>query len=214
MNKDKMLIFGASEHTRYTIDIIEQEGKYEIVGILDFALNKGTIYAGYPILGTDSELLSISEEHKCSKGSVAIGDNHLRKRVVNNICAMMPTFEFVSAIHPSALLGKNVSIGKGSVLMAGVIINNDSVVGAHSFVATKASLDHDSSLGDFSSMSPGVTTGGKVVIGSCTAIGLGANILHGKRIGDHSVVGAGSLVTKDISNFVVAYGLPVKKSKR
>ena len=108
------------------------------------------------------------------------------------------------------ILGKNVSVGDGSVLMAGVIVNNDAIIGEHCFLATKASLDHDSVMSDFSSLSPGVTTGGNVSIGYCTAIGIGANILHGKTIGDHTVVGSGALVLENLGDQCVAFGVPAK----
>lgn len=94
--------------------------------------------------------------------------------------------------------------------MAGVIINNDCIIGDHCFLATKSSIDHDSEMGDYSSLSPGVTTGGRVSIGDVTAIGIGATILHYKSIGDNSVIGGNSLVNKNIGNNLVAFGSPVK----
>lgn len=214
MEKEKIVVFGASDHTRYTIDIIEQAGLYEIVGILDFALEKGSAYGGYEILGRDEDLPELMASLGFNKGIIAIGENYIRYKVVSKVSRLSSGFSFVSAIHPSAIMGKNVEIGAGTMIMAGVIINNDTVIGQHCFLATKASIDHDSSLGDYSSLSPGVTTGGSVKIGYCTAIGLGANILHGKTIGDHSVVGSGALVVKNIGDNVVAYGAPAREIRR
>jgi sugar O-acyltransferase (sialic acid O-acetyltransferase NeuD family) len=210
MSKEKILIFGASDHTRYTLDIIEQEGAYEVTGIVDTTLEKGQSYAGLPILGSDAELKEIAKEQGIKKGIVAIGDNFIRKKVTTSILASIPEFEFVSAVHPSVILGKHVSIGKGSVLMAGVIVNNDSRIGAHCFLATKASLDHDSQMGDYASLSPGVTTGGNVTIGAVTAIGIGANILHGMTIGAHTVIGSGALVLEPIPPKCIAFGVPAR----
>lgn len=214
MEKERILLFGASEHTRYTIDIVEQEGKYEIAGILDFKLEKGVIYAGYEILGKDEELPHIMAKYRVSKGIVVIGDNFKRKMVVDKILKLVNDFSFVSAIHPSVIIGKNVTIGEGSVFMAAVIINNDSTIGKHSFIATKASIDHDSTLGDYSSVSAGVTSGGHVNIGCCTAIALGVNIIHGRTIGNNTVIGAGALVVKDIGDNIVAYGVPAREIRK
>lgn len=214
MDKERILLFGASEHTGYTVDIIEQEGKYEIAGILDVTLVKGMTYAGYEILGKDEELRPIVEAYRVSKGIVAIGDNFLRKKVVEKIRNLASGFSFINAIHPSVIIGKNVKIGGGSVLMAAVVINNDCIIGEHCFLATKASVDHNSSLGDFSSASAGATIGGHVNIGSCTAIALGVNIIHGRTIGDHTVIGAGALVVKDIGDNVIAYGIPAREIRK
>lgn len=205
-----ILLFGASDHARYTIDIVEKEGKYKIVGILDKNLEKNTFFEGYPVLGYLDDLKEIIRLHDPHGGIVAIGDNYSRKKVVEHILELNSGFSFVNAIHPSAIIGKNVKIGNGCVFMAGTIVNNDTNIGSHCFIATKASLDHDCILGDFSSLSPGVTTGGRVHIGSETAVGIGVNILHYKKVGNQSVIGAGTLVTKDVGDNVVVYGFPGK----
>ncbi len=210
MDKEGVLIFGASEHARCVIDIIEQVDQYKIIGIVDLLREKGSIYQGYEVLGDVEDLLEIIQIHDVHKGIIAIGDNYLRKIKTEKIKKLSNDFSYVSAIHPSTIIGKKVVISTGTVIMAGVIINNDSVIGEHCYLSTKVSLEHDSVLADFSSLSPGVTTGGHTKVGFCSAVGLGANIIHGKEIGKHSVIGAGSLVNKDIGDYVVAYGIPAK----
>ena len=210
MSKERILIFGGSEHARCVIDIIEQVGRYKIVGIIDRDKVKGTLCEGYEVLGNIDDLPKIIKEYDVLKGLIAIGDNYLRSRNAEIIKKHSSDFSFVSAIHPSAIIGKKVAIGDGTVIMAGVIVNNDAVIGQHCYLSTKASLGHDSVVGDFSSLSPGVTAGGSTTIGFCSAVGIGANILNGKSIGNHSMIGSGSLVVKDIGDFVVAYGVPAK----
>lgn len=210
MKKESILIFGASEHARCVIDIIEQVNDYQIIGIIDILKDKGSSYQGYKVLGDLNDLPEIIKTYGVNKGVIAIGDNYLRIRKTENIKKYASDFAYVSAIHPSTIIGKKVTIGSGTVIMAGVIVNNDAVIGEHCYLSTKSSLEHDSILGDFSSLSPGVTTGGHTTVGYCTAIGLGANVLNGKTIGDHSVIGSGSLVTKDFGDYVVAYGSPAK----
>jgi acetyltransferase-like isoleucine patch superfamily enzyme len=55
-----------------------------------------------------------------------------------------------------------------------------------------------------------VATGGNVYIDEFTAISIGVTIVHNIRIGKHTVIGAGSVVIKDIEDQVVAYGIPAK----
>lgn len=210
MEKERILIFGGSEHARCVIDIIEQVDEYEIVGIIDKTIPKGTQCQGYKVLGKLDDLPDVMETYKVRKGVIAIGDNYHRSRKAKNIKKLTSDFSYVSAIHPSTILGKNVIVGEGTVMMAGVIVNNDSNIGQHCYLSTKTSLGHDSILGDFSSLGPGVTTGGRTTIGCCSAIGIGANILNGRAIGSHSVVGSGALVTQDVEDYVVVHGLPAK----
>ena len=107
-------------------------------------------------------------------------------------------------------VGAGLRVGAGTVLMAGVVVNSDSRIGAHCILNTRASLDHDCIMDDFSSLAPGVTVGGVARIGMYSAVSLGANIIHGKNIGAHTVVGAGALVQKDIPDHCVAYGVPAR----
>lgn len=213
----KIIVVGASDQSRCTIDVIEQEKAFEIYGILDMNLSKGDLFAGYKILGYLEVLEDLMKKETIYGGIVAIGDNFTRRKVVKEILNILPNFQFVNAIHPSVIKGKNVRIGHGSLLMPGVILNNNSKVGDHCILLTRSSLDHDSTLGNFSSLSPGVTTGGRVNIGKCSAIGIGANILHCKTIGNHCVIGGGALINKNVHDGSVAYGVPariVKKRKK
>lgn len=213
----KIVVIGASDQSRCTIDVIEQEKKYEIYGLLDKKLEKGTTYEGYKVLGYLENIQNLVEEHGIYGGIVAIGDNFTRYKVVNTIMDLYPNFKFINAIHPSVIMGKNVKIGSGCLMMPGVILNNNASVGNHCILLTRSSLDHDTTVGDFSSFSPGVTTGGRVNVGNCSVIGIGANILHCKSIGNHCVIGGGALINKDIEDNSIAYGVPariVKKRKK
>lgn len=210
MKKEKVLIFGASEHAKVIIDIFEKERKLQILGLVDDNPNLGATFFDYPVLGTTEHLPQIFEENPSCKVFVAIGDNWVRHKVVEKIKQIIPTADFASTIHPSAQIGKNVIIGKGVAVMAGAVINPDSILEDFVIINTRASLDHDGLVKSFSSLAPSVVTGGQVKIGSFTAIGIGATILHGIKIGQHTVIGAGALVLKDCGDQEVLYGSPAK----
>lgn len=209
----KIVVIGASDQSRCTIDVIEKEQKFEIYGILDRDLQKGARFEGYEVVGYIQDLKRLMEDGVYG-GIVAIGDNFTRSKVVKEIASAYPDFEFINAIHPSVIMGRNVEIGKGCLLMPGVILNSNSKVGNHCILLTRSSLDHDSTIGDFSSLSPGVTTGGRVNIGKCSVIGIGANIIHCKTVGDHCVIGGGALINKDIVHNSIAYGVPARIVKK
>ena len=59
---EKIILIGASDHCKYTMDIVEQEGKYQIHGIIDKKLEKGTNFEGYTILGYMDELVELIEK--------------------------------------------------------------------------------------------------------------------------------------------------------
>jgi sugar O-acyltransferase (sialic acid O-acetyltransferase NeuD family) len=211
---DKILLIGASEHAKVVMDSIEKEGRYEILGLIDTYKPAGEDIFGYKILGAENILVKLFEGGEVTGGIITIGDNWTRHLVAEKIKSLAPKFKFVTAVHPSASIARGVTIGAGTVLMAGVIVNSDSKIGDHCILNTRSALDHDCEMGDFSSLAPGVTTGGKVSIGAFSAISLGANIIHGVKIGEHTVLGAGATALKDIPNHCVAFGVPAKVMRK
>lgn len=202
------MIIGASGHGSVVLDIIEKERKYNVVGFIDTYKGKCRLQNGYEILGNEDELPYLMEKFNFSAGIVAIGDNWIRKKVVDKISLIVPEFNFIATVHPQSILGRDVRIGRGTVIMPGAIINSNSFVGDFCIVNTTASLDHDSIMGDYSSLAPRASTGGHVHLGEFSAICLGANVIEGINIGHHTIVGAGALVVSDIKSHVVAYGAP------
>lgn len=200
-----IVIFGAGGHAQVLIDILELMGIYRIVGIYDDnpALI-GKFIFGYPVLGM------IGTNTVIRKGIIGIGDNDQRAFIAQHIRDSMPDFEFISAVHPSATIGKNVSIGPGVVVMAGSVINSNTVLEAHNVVNTMSSVDHNCYLAPFSSVAPGAHLGGNVHLGERSFIGMGATVINNIHVGSDTVVGAGATVVSNLSSRVTAVGTPAK----
>lgn len=214
MNKQKVIIVGASGHSKVIIDIFEKEGKYEIIGLLDVTSKIGEEILGYKVFDNEINLPSILLKYPNCKIFVAIGDNWIRKKIVYKIVNIIPDIDFATTIHPSAQVGKNVKIGKGVAIMAGAIINSDTNIGDFAIINTKASIDHDGIMSNFSSLAPNATTGGNVSIGEFSAISIGATIKQGVSIGSHSVIGAGALLMKNCGDNLIMYGVPAKEIRK
>lgn len=205
-----IVLFGGGLHTNYCIDIILKEGKYNIIGIVDSISEVGSELFGYSVIGRQENIKELVLEYSIDAGIITIGDNWSRKYVYDYLVSQIPNFKFVNAIHPSTIIGMDVKIGVGIVIMAGCIINPNSIIGDFCFLATSAQIEHDCLIKDFASISAGSITGGKVVIGKYTAITLGVIILDRISIGENTVVGSGSMVIKDLPSNVLAYGNPAK----
>lgn len=205
-----IVIIGASGHGSVVLDCIEKEGKYNVVGYIDSYKKKGKKHNGLEILGSEFDILFLMEKYGIYGGIVAVGNNWIRKELVDKISHLAPDFQYISAVHPSASVGKGAHIGQGTVIMPGVIVNCNSWVGDFCIINTNASLGHDSRMDNYSSLAPRVCTGGSFVLGKFSAICLGANIIENVTIAEQTIIGAGSLVINDVEAFVVAYGVPVK----
>ena len=196
------------------IDIFEKEGKYQIVGLLDSFRKIGEETLGYKIIGKEDDLPELLSKNPNCKLFIAIGDNWIRKKVMDKIVEIIPNIDFATTIHPSAQIGKNVLIGYGTAIMAGAIINSATKIGKFTIINTKASIDHDSTMLDFSSLAPNVTTGGCVSIGEYSAVSIGATIKHGISIGKHTVIGAGTLLMNSCGDNLIMYGVPAKEIRK
>jgi sugar O-acyltransferase (sialic acid O-acetyltransferase NeuD family) len=205
-----IVLIGGGNQAHYTIDIIEKEGKYNIVGIIDSIHEVGSDRFGYKILGRQENISQLIKEYNIEGGVISIGDNWSRYYVYNQIKEIFPTFQFVNAIHPSVIIGNNVKLGVGIVAMAGCIFNPKSHIGNFTFFATGAQVEHDCYIDDFASISAGSITGGYVKLGKFSAITLGVTVVDRLEIGENTVVGSGSLVTKSLPDNVLAYGSPAK----
>ena len=207
---DNIVIIGSSGHAKVIIDIVEKEGRYNIVGLLDRNRKLGERTLGYRVLGQEEDVPNLAASHTVKGAIVAIGDNFIRSKVAARVTEAYPGILFVSARHPNASIARDVSIGEGTVIMAGATVNPCSSIGRFCILNTNSSLDHDSVMEDFSSLAPGATTGGNCRIGSYSAISIGAVLIHGVHIGEHAVLGAGSTALKNLDSLKVAYGTPAR----
>jgi sugar O-acyltransferase (sialic acid O-acetyltransferase NeuD family) len=207
---NNLVLIGGGNQAHYTIDIINKEGKYNIIGIIDSIEEIGTYKFGYKIIGRQENLKNLIEEYNIDCGIISIGDNWSRYYVSKKLLELVPNFKFVNAIHPSVIIGDNVKLGVGVVAMAGVIFNPKSIIGDFTFFATGAQIEHDCVINDYASVSAGSITGGFVKINKFSAITLGVVIMDRIEIGENTVVGSSSLVTKNLPDDVLAYGNPAK----
>jgi|TARA_R100000900_G_scaffold25703_1_gene20273 sugar O-acyltransferase (sialic acid O-acetyltransferase NeuD family) len=205
-----VVLIGGGDQAHYTIDIIHKEGKYNIIGIIDAKEEIGKEKFGYKIIGRQESIEELSVLYKIDGGIISIGDNWTRYYVAKEIKNYIPNFKFFNAIHPSCIIGENVKFGEGIVAMAGCIFNPRAIIGDQTFFATGAQVEHDNIIGDYASISAGSITGGYVELGKFAAITLGVTVFDRTVIGENTVVGAGSLVVKDLPPNVLAYGNPAK----
>jgi sugar O-acyltransferase (sialic acid O-acetyltransferase NeuD family) len=205
-----IVIIGSSGHAKVVIDIVQKEGKMNIIGLLDCFRKIGEHTLGYSVLGQERDIPDLMEKHDLNGVIVAIGDNFIRAKVARQVAEISPNIPFVTTIHPAATIATDVSIGDGTVIMSGVSVNPCSSIGDFCILNTNSSLDHDSALDAFASLAPRTVTGGNCRIGQYSAVGIGATLIHGIDIGEHTVIGANSLVMHSVDSFSVAYGTPAK----
>ena len=201
-----VIIYGSGEQGRIVLDILQQTGE-DIIGFIDDnKMSHGKKVNGVPVLGgfefiTDSRIMN-------SKYIIAIGDNS--KRAQKYLDLEHSKKEFINAIHPSAIISKNTTIGKGVVIAPNCTINTDAVIGNNVIINTGAIIEHDNIIEDNTHIAPGVCMAGGVRVKSKATIGIGAIILDDLTIGENATVGAGAVVTRNVPDNTIVVGIPAK----
>lgn len=211
--RNGILVFGASGHAKVVIDIVEKGGLSSVSLVADDnpAL-KGTMLYGYEVMGGKEELLVRRDLLSKNGCVVAIGSNRIRAKIAawlqangGRLCDAL--------FHPSAQVARGVSIGEGSVVMAGTAINSDTRIGKNVIVNTGSIIDHDCVIGDAVHVAPGATLCGGIAIGDSTLIGAGAVLHPNLRIGREVIIGAGATVLSDVPDGWTVVGTPAKPIK-
>ena len=206
----QVMIFGSGGHANVVIDLIEKQGNFEIIGLLDDFRNIGETIAGYQVLGGLKNFIELYESYSHPSIVIAIGDNYSRRQVCEKLIEKSPNIFFPNLIHPSAIIGKDVKISQGVIIMAGAVVQCNSVLWDFSFINTNASVDHDLDLGKFSSIGPGCTLGGNCKIGEGSVISIGATLIEKIVVGNNSIIGASTLLNDNCPDNTIMYGIPGK----
>ncbi len=196
--ENSITLYGASGHGKVIIDILNAAG-VKIKSVIDDNPKSESILDIPVIKTSDFDISSLG------KTIISIGNNKVRKKLSKSLQAT-----FVKAIHPSAIISHNATIGEGTVVMAGVAINPDAIIGKHCIINTNATIEHDALIADFVHICPGSSLAGTVNVGEGTQVGIGAVIIQGISIGKWVTIGAGTVIINNIPDYAVVVGNPGK----
>lgn len=196
---DKVYLYGASGHAKVVIDIAKL-AYLDVPSLVDDNSNVNSL----------DELPVVHSSEGLSPIIVTVGDCQMRQKIVKKL----GNREYLTIVHPKAVLAESVKLGYGTVVMAGAILNPYVSVGNHCIINTGAALDHDVQISDFVHIAPHCTLCGEVEVGEGTWVGAGTTVIQGIKIGKNCFVGAGSVVVKDIPDGTLCYGNPCRVIKK
>ena len=137
---------------------------------------------------------------------ISIGEDTLIGPGVALSAGMVPGQECIT--NPVVSIGDRCLIGKGSGIVGhfSITIGNDVWTGHHVYITDQNHGYEDVSVPISKQSQPERA----VIIGDGSWLGHGSIILPGVTIGEHVVIGANSVVTKNIPSFSVAVGSPAR----
>lgn len=206
-----IIIVGFGGHGKSVADTIERTGKYNIIGYTDF---KPALNSKYYYLGTDDVLLDDRERFMDTKiviGLGYMGHGQIRERLFQQLAEA--GYEFPVIIDPSAVVSKSVSIGLGSFVGKGSIVNADTKIADICIINSGSIVEHECTVGKGTHIAVGATVCGQVTIGDMCMIGANSTVNQCVSIGNYSIIGSGSVVVNNIEDKVTAVGVPAKVIK-
>lgn len=166
----KILLVGGGGHCKSVIDVIEQEGKYIIAGIIDKKELLGTDVLGYKVIGSDDDLESFFKMYTYALVTVGqLESNALRVKlfsILDNIGYTLPVI-----ISPLSYVSKHVTIAKGTVILHHALVNAQASIGVNCIVNTKALIEHDATIEGHCHISTAVVINGGVVVKENSFVG-------------------------------------------
>jgi sugar O-acyltransferase (sialic acid O-acetyltransferase NeuD family) len=212
---EKYIIFGSSAFLSDIFDIIHaNKGKvYKIYQNMPEVKSERTmgLRERVSLLGYDVTVYDSLDPFEPEKGcSYTIGTPTPQKYKLIEELKNKYSLTFSTLIHPTVILGSHIQMGEGVTINVQTAIGPNAYLDDFCSINRCSSIGHETRIGKYTSIGPGVAIASSVHIGEKCRIGMKAGILEHLYIGDWAVIGAGSLVNKDVPQGVVAYGVPAK----
>lgn len=204
-NPGNIVLVGGGGHCKSVIDAVESAG-YTILGILDMPEYVGSSVLGYPVVGTDEDLVRYVDKALFLVTVGHIKDASLRIRLHERILSVGGCLATVVA--STARVSRYASIGEGSVVLHHAMVNADAHIGKGCIINTFANIEHDAVIGDFCHISTGAMVNGNCAVGRGVFLGSQSVMVNGVAIMDSCVIAAGSVVRKNIVKKGVYSGNP------
>ncbi len=196
MSKTPILLLGAGGHARACIDVIEQEGRFIVAGLVGLPEELASRILGYPVLGSDADLTRLLRDYThalITIGQVKTAEPRMRLfDLLHNSGCSLPVI-----VSPRAYVSSHATVGAGTIVMHGAVINAAAVIGRNCIINSQSLIEHDASIADHCHISTAAVINSGVRVGSATFIGSNSSVRQLVKIGERCLIGMGQRVLAD-----------------
>jgi sugar O-acyltransferase (sialic acid O-acetyltransferase NeuD family) len=187
---DHIILIGGGGHCRSCIDVIEMEGRFAILGILDANKSLSHPILSHDLLGKEEDIQKLSKT--CRHFFITVGQ-------IKDWAPRVRLYEYLKSLHvtiptiisPLAHVSKYAVLGEGSIVMHQAIVNSGARVGNNCIINSNALIEHDAVIEDHCHISTAAVVNGGATVKRCSFVGSKAVIREGIEVGAACIVGAG-----------------------
>ena len=211
-NISKVLIWGGGSKSRLILEMLKSETNVKVGCIFDSTLKILPYSTDTPFLNETKKLTCITNQF--SHYIVCVGsDNGYARLEISNYLELLNLVPY-SIISPNAYVATTATIGTGCQIMPGALIHHFASIGNQCVINSNSTIDHESVIGHGVHIMGSAAIAGRVNIGDYSSIGTNATILPDITIGKACIIGAGSVVTKNVPDYSVYVGIPARFLKK
>lgn len=194
----KVVIYGGGGLSKMIIETVRVLGTYQILGVIDDNMEKGSDVIGSPVIGGADILQKLRNDGvRLVVNSVGgIGDYKVRLDIFNKLAD--EGFVCPTIVHPTAHIDPSARLNAGVLVLAQSYVSGNAVVGMGTLINNSVVVSHDCVLGVCTNLSPGAKIAGDVVIEDFTQIGMNATVNIGVKVGKECLIGNGATIKKDV----------------
>lgn len=188
-----LILIGAGGHCKSCIDVIEEQGEYKILGLIDLKEKIGTEVLGYKVLDCDENIQKYINNE--TYFLITLGQIHSYKRRADLFKDLKSSgAKFATVVSPRAYLSKHATVGEGTIIMHSAIVNSSAVVGENCIINTKSLIEHDCFVGKNCHISTCSVLNGGAKVYDNSFVGSNATVVQGVTVKEGAFIKAGSLV--------------------
>lgn len=195
MSQKNLILIGGGGHCKSVIDVAESAG-YNILGILDMPEDIGKAVLDYKVIGTDDDIPQYADKAEFIITVGFIKNPAIRIHLYNKV--REAGGKLATIVASTAHVSRYASLGEGTIVMHQAIVNAGARIGENCIINTFCNIEHDAVIGDQCHISTGAMVNGDCKVGKMCFIGSQAVLANGISICDDVIVGAGSLIRKNI----------------
>jgi sugar O-acyltransferase (sialic acid O-acetyltransferase NeuD family) len=196
VTQESILLVGAGGHARACIDVIEQEGRFTVAGLVGLPNEVGSRILGYPVLGTDADLPVLLGDY--AHALVTVGQIKTPQPRIRLFDLLEQNGSSLPAlVSPRAYVSPHASLGPGTIVMHGAVVNAGAVVGRNCIINSQSLVEHDVVIADHCHIATAAAINSGVRIGAGTFIGSNSSVRQCIHIGEQCLIGMGQRVLAD-----------------